>query len=401
MNCGLSPRGRGNPSTGPSGAERKRSIPAWAGEPHSPTMWTRRHRVYPRVGGGTPRRPYGIGCNPGLSPRGRGNPWRRHVHNQRRGSIPAWAGEPARRRSVSFPLRSIPAWAGEPFALGCGRGLCRVYPRVGGGTALVCCATLPAQGLSPRGRGNPDGKAYSTIPDRSIPAWAGEPLKPDSERLPAQVYPRVGGGTLKGVPSVSTVPGLSPRGRGNRRASEYDAVMAGSIPAWAGEPSRVMDFSKVFRVYPRVGGGTLPYCSAESSPTGLSPRGRGNPAEIVGAVNSNRSIPAWAGEPPTRIRTWRLKQVYPRVGGGTEMPSPSAPPHRGLSPRGRGNRHGRRGRLHHWGSIPAWAGEPQSSPQSRSKRPVYPRVGGGTLAAVHVGLVGIGLSPRGRGNLVS
>ena len=71
----------------------------------------------------------------GLSPRGRGNlnPFGVRVHD--RGSIPAWAGEPAR-----LSLR-----------IACPR----VYPRVGGGTDGWKMGHPPAEGLSPRGRGNP------------------------------------------------------------------------------------------------------------------------------------------------------------------------------------------------------------------------------------------------------
>ena len=58
--------------------------------------------------------------------------------------------------------------------------------------------------------------------------------------------------------------------------------------------------------------------------------------------------------------------VYPRVGGGTPVRS-----------------------------IPAWAGELRLLP------PVYPRVGGGTANDAPVAGSDEGLSPRGRGNLLS
>ena len=72
------------------------------------------------------------------------------------------------------------------------------------------------------------------------------------------------------------------------------------------------------------------------------------------------SIPAWAGKPPAGSRLDRGNGVYPRVGGETAVMSPATIPPRGLSPRGRGNRD--------WpqvpdvleGSIPAWAGKPQT-----------------------------------------
>ena len=58
------------------------------------------------------------------------------------------------------------------------------------------------QGLSPRGRGNPDHLAFV------VGASAGA------------VYPRVGGETLDMRWLAGSIEGLSPRGRGNRRGAD-------------------------------------------------------------------------------------------------------------------------------------------------------------------------------------
>ena len=50
---------------------------------------------------------------------------------------------------------------------------------------------------------------------------------------------------------------------------------------------------------------------------GLSPRGRGNRTESGGRGGALGSIPAWAGEPETLIILTIVLTVYPRVGGGT------------------------------------------------------------------------------------
>ena len=91
---GLSPRGRGNqaPARGPQGP--RRSIPAWAGEPRRPTWRTAMSTVYPRVGGGTPVTLGARSRASGLSPRGRGNPTTARQAASGSRSIPAWAGEP-------------------------------------------------------------------------------------------------------------------------------------------------------------------------------------------------------------------------------------------------------------------------------------------------------------------
>ena len=98
-----------------------------------------------------------------------------------------------------------------------------------------------------------------------------------------RVYPRVGGGTIPFFVHVAS------------------RVRPGSIPAWAGEPSlhRVPEFASANGVYPRVGGGTwnIRYRLLSSAP--VYPRvGGGTRAPCTPCQHGrNRSIPAWAGEP--------------------------------------------------------------------------------------------------------
>ena len=213
-------------------------------------------------------------------------------------------------------------------------------------------------GLSPRGRGN-----------RRVVA----PLV----RVGGSI-PRVGGGTREWGDPFEPSHGLSPRGRGNRRVVAPLVRVGGSIP--------------------RVGGGTREWGDPFEPSHGLSPRGRGNHQQGRVLERLGRSIPAWAGEPHQRHTRNRLPWVYPRVGGGT----PLSPQRRcrcsGLSPRGRGNRHGLLDRPRRRGSIPAWAGEPTLSGGTPAERAVYPRVGGGTWTVPPPPFGVTGLSPRGRGN---
>ena len=58
--------------------------------------------------------------------------------------------------------------------------------------------------------------------------------------------------------STVELAGLSPRGRGNLPLVGWRATVEGSIPAWAGEPGFYGASGQPPRVYPRVGGGTLP-----------------------------------------------------------------------------------------------------------------------------------------------
>ena len=235
--AGLSPRVRGNRDAILWYAIEDRSIPACAGEPQDGQSSTYSHPVYPRVCGGTPLRVLQGRNVRGLSPRVRGN------------------------RTIVSPraerLRSIPACAGEPWESERRMPMCRVYPRVCGGTRMSSKGLTHSRGLSPRVRGNHGGTIPSLGSTGSIPACAGEPCYCCLSRRLAQVYPRVCGGTRKLCAAAVKPHGLSPRVRGNRVIDGSHALHSRSIPACAGEPRRAGHATPRPTVYPRVCGGTV------------------------------------------------------------------------------------------------------------------------------------------------
>ena len=214
--AGLSPRVRGNRCSGSRAGAVRRSIPACAGEPGTETGEVATWRVYPRVCGGTAVVERGGLSGRGLSPRVRGNRFRK------------W--------SATDRDRSIPACAGEPLAEAAMKHGSLVYPRVCGGTSSTAPIDSTKPGLSPRVRGNPVARVTPKAFPRSIPACAGEP----STR-------RATGGMRRG---------LSPRVRGNHAALRDGPPRERSIPACAGEPRRSRRPRARRRVYPRVCGGT-------------------------------------------------------------------------------------------------------------------------------------------------
>ena len=233
----------------------------------------------------------------GLSPRVRGNPLGVFVVGKVLGSIPACAGEPG---PVSGGVRT--------------RG---VYPRVCGGTRRPGRPGPGRRGLSPRVRGNlvdPNQFAHRL---GSIPACAGEPGGAKDAAGAEPVYPRVCGGTTPLDITGSGITGLSPRVRGNLIGDDAAQLVYGSIPACAGEPDVRGGAATRIRVYPRVCGGTKALRVPTSAGSGLSPRVRGNRTAPVPACRGGGSIPACAGEPPSRISPSRTLKVYPRVCGGT------------------------------------------------------------------------------------
>ena len=212
------------------------------------------------------------------------------------------------------------------------------------------------------------------------------------------VYPRVGGETLPWPHGTHRPSGLSPRGRGNPLHQHDLQITQRSIPAWAGKPGRSEDSAMPCAVYPRVGGETETHRHDIHLIQGLSPRGRGNRNPSTRYTPHTRSIPAWAGKPRRETSGRSGRQVYPRVGGETSHWASSSPPWSGLSPRGRGNHPARPRGLRQIRSIPAWAGKPDAEAARAAHRGVYPRVGGETPSNSSQPTLGTGLSPRGRGN---
>ena len=207
------------------------------------------------------------------------------------------------------------------------------------------------------------------------------------------------GGTSVGVYDQAAHAGLSPRVRGNRTIRSRGAAWGRSIPACAGEPRRRLKPSPHLSVYPRVCGGTLSRPQPESYYRGLSPRVRGNRVVGEGKGSDKRSIPACAGEPFESRLPEPIYRVYPRVCGGTTTPLTTAGGGAGLSPRVRGNQDSIDANMAHTGSIPACAGEPSIPRRPERSCRVYPRVCGGTAAEACDVPAEDGLSPRVRGNL--
>ena len=196
----------------------------------------------------------------------------------------------------------------------------------------------------------------------------------------SRVYPRACGGTIPSPLQVATRSGLSPRLRGNQGPGQVVGFLPGSIPALAGEPPTRLRQPIGGKVYPRACGGTLETQLAAQSAEGLSPRLRGNQVQGIGHHVGNRSIPALAGEPARKIAALGPIKVYPRACGGTRRGSRGGGSRWGLSPRLRGNQDHNRRHYQQNGSIPALAGEPDIMLPSPVTSTVYPRACGGTVS---------------------
>ena len=234
---GLSPRVRGNLLHHFFCLLVVRSIPRVRGNPDVILEGIRVGEVYPRVCGGTEPAVLTRRMRGGLSPRVRGNPNYRMDGGVIVRSIPAVRGNPSAARRTSPLLWSIPACAGEPEWGGMFGPDESVYPRVCGGTDIRVCPLSSCKGLSPRVRGNRWSNRGLYQRWGLFPACAGEPTAVFKGDWQAAVYPRVCGGTIPGFQKKISLPGLSPRVRGNHTITDSALQTAGSIPACAGEPS--------------------------------------------------------------------------------------------------------------------------------------------------------------------
>ena len=294
--------------------------------------------------------------------------------------------------------RSIPARAGEPRTGTPAGRWPRVYPRACGGTGALDQRLVALNGLSPRVRGNLERERQDKRWGRSIPARAGEPRLRNRPSAATEVYPRACGGTDHALTRRAIRAGLSPRVRGNHVRRGHRGATAGSIPARAGEPPTRATTHGSCTVYPRACGGTAGAALRFNELQGLSPRVRGNLLDWTAANLDTRSIPARAGEPFDRHAHLSQQGVYPRACGGTLRYRTPTASRLGLSPRVRGNHVDDDDPTARMRSIPARAGEPQAHGLCGKYAGVYPRACGGTLGGRVIDIDRNGLSPRVRGN---
>ena len=415
---GSSPRGRGTGSRLCAADADHRFIPAWAGNSVPVRPGRQGVPVHPRVGGEQCAEKSGEQSANGSSPRGRGTV--------------------ALLPEVAPVDRFIPAWAGNSTS-GSSRPTPRpVHPRVGGEQARIIPRIFQDLGSSPRGRGTGQVRHDLIVPDRFIPAWAGNRMSCLRKRSAQSVHPRVGGEQMHGVGHLLYCGGSSPRGRGTAEIARSGAGRTRFIPAWAGNRHATPLQTISRAVHPRVGGEQFRAVRFTCRYFGSSPRGRGTEKRWEPLAPLYRFIPAWAGNSISgqrfpmlllvhprvggeqanknhcRIRQSRFIpawagnrfsdsacspscSVHPRVGGEQEIPSWSSQSVTGSSPRGRGTDSATARARHRVRFIPAWAGNRKFRPGRPNPSPVHPRVGGEQIQRQRVLAIVFGSSPRGRG----
>ena len=192
--------------------------------------------------------------------------------------------------------RIIPARAGNTLRTWKATTAPSDHPRAGGEHRMTFGGVSPGSGSSPRGRGTPSTRAWSSPTPRIIPARAGNTKGVRPRTCPVSDHPRAGGGT--------------PDGR------ELRAVHVRIIPARAGN--------------------TPKHRTARTNLDGSSPRGRGTRTPPVRSCRSCRIIPARAGNTRASAALLPSGPDHPRAGGEHIANASGTGMNVGSSPRGRG-----------------------------------------------------------------
>ena len=273
----------------------------------------------------------------------------------------------------------------------------KVYPRLRGGSRPPVRALTACRGLSPPTRGIQWRELCGVVRGGSIPAYAGDPRVAPVSAVQGAVYPRLRGGSrLDRLPNPPAH-GLSPPTRGILRRVRIPRRVQRSIPAYAGDPPVKAIAAPSHWVYPRLRGGSPLYPPIAIAWTGLSPPTRGIRQRFAVNISGCGSIPAYAGDPPAYYPALRQRMVYPRLRGGSMRNRMIQMGNMGLSPPTRGIQAPALTGAGSARSIPAYAGDPVIPHFIYSPVRVYPRLRGGSRCQPPIARDKLGLSPPTRG----
>ncbi len=314
----------------------------------------------------------------GPSPRVRGSRLIDHRRAEPDGTIPAGAGEPRTTRRSS-------STSGD-------------HPRGCGGAIRAAVDRPMHQGPSPRVRGSQYSVLSHEHTDGTIPAGAGEPRPMLDAVLPHGDHPRGCGGAQSTSLVMTTLTGPSPRVRGSPTLPDTVKGAHGTIPVGAGEPSPVASPVTLQRDHPRGCGGAGKKKFRGNIGLGPSPRVRGSLTERIATPMMAGTIPAGAGEPLVSTLENRAARDHPRGCGGAARISVALSPAVGPSPRVRGSLYAALAWNAGHGTIPAGAGEPAECRPYRPLARDHPRGCGGAIRASRMIFASVGPSPRVRGS---
>ncbi len=223
-NVGSSPHPRGTLWSQLGGIQKRRFIPASAGNTWSWPPSARIVSVHPRIRG-------------------------EHASNARRyvrsaGSSPHPRGTLRLRPGSGVPRRFIPASAGNTGKMPWQRAHLAVHPRIRGEHWMMKSSTSCACGSSPHPRGTRYDRTGRTRDVRFIPASAGNTCDFSSPIWVMAVHPRIRGEHAYRAACPVAVIGSSPHPRGTHRSGDFLDRVLRFIPASAGNTLNVTHCSE-------------------------------------------------------------------------------------------------------------------------------------------------------------
>ena len=252
-------------------------------------------------------------------------------------------------------------------------------------------------GLSPRVRGTRQLDADRGVIAGIIPACAGNTRTLDGICLRWRDHPRVCGEHALTAGAVGMLAGSSPRVRGTPLEAPWARLARRIIPACAGNTAAAGDWREVERDHPRVCGEHRPPGRFASGPAGSSPRVRGTRGFFGRAPGRDGIIPACAGNTDLPPRRARPAGDHPRVCGEHALCRRCLQKCSGSSPRVRGTQITAAKATYTGGIIPACAGNTIAGRVIAFHGWDHPRVCGEHIAAMTPEQRAAGSSPRVRG----
>ena len=191
--------------------------------------------------------------------------------------------------------------------------------------------------------------------------------------------------------------GSSPRSRGTRVQKGSFSDSDRFIPALAGNTGISHRLHQGWPVHPRARREHSAALRAVTAAVGSSPRSRGTHREFLPAALRCRFIPALAGNTSPAERPPPPGPVHPRARGEHDTSTANPRRYAGSSPRSRGTPMVTSPVWPFTRFIPALAGNTWSDPGLSSRSPVHPRARGEHRFRGEAVILNAGSSPRSRG----
>ena len=211
---------------------------------------------------------------------------------------------------------------------------------------------------------------------RIIPAHAGQTRRGASPRPASPDHPRACGANDLPVLQFTERSGSSPRMRGKHGVERQNRLPDRIIPAHAGQTGCRCWVDGTGSDHPRACGANLQPGREGEADAGSSPRMRGKHRRNHGRNRLGRIIPAHAGQTPMFRPVSSSNPDHPRACGANRQRFAKLVAQRGSSPRMRGKRCVRWSWIRGRRIIPAHAGQTMSAPCVSSWFADHPRACG-------------------------